>query len=194
MRKHRESKLTTNQLETLIPGGLAAKDLSRHAEVAIEVAELSQTGRIMVARQVITTPIRKLLKQGAISVVEAEAAQLLSFDHDAAFAGGRSILAAAGDRVDGGRDPTSGMDRKLSHADRYRRAMAHLGADLARVAYVAIVEGVSPDLGGIYRGVGAAFLPNGGANEQTGGGKTAIVIACRELAVFYGLMRDRKAA
>lgn len=183
------------QLEALIPAGAAADERSQHDELELEPVAIAETGRETVARQVVSTAVRKLVKAGAISSVEADAARLLRHDHDMAYCKSSSPLASlqpdSWPRVDGGvYDPSFSMMQKVEHGSRYGRALRHLGSELALVAIALVIE--KPNLiGGSYRDVGRSMIYGSPAPEHNGAGKGALVIVCRELAVFYKLKRPR---
>lgn len=187
-RRHRhKQRLTAKQAIALIPGGAVPVIRMERGDIDIEPAVVSdKTDAVLVMRQVVSTLVRKLIKQGAITAVEAEAAGLLRFDHDAAYARSRSILASV--QVDGGKNDCSAMDRVLQSADRFRQAMRALCPELRRIASLGIVD-ADVSATATYQTLGRTMLPQGNAPEQTGAGKAALVLTCRELAVFYGLRR-----
>lgn len=183
----RHCRLTPRQLAALIPAGPVPAIRATHDSFDLETIGVADSGRPMVMRQVVSTPIRKLLKQGAITMIEADAAATLRNDHDAAYGGSRCVLAAV--QVDGGGRGVS-EDRRMIHADRYRRAMRFLCPELRRVAYLGLVE-AQGGIGATFLALGRMALPGASLTEQTGAGKGALVIVCRELAAFHGLGRAR---
>jgi hypothetical protein len=67
-------------------------------------------------------------------------------------------------------------------------AMRWLCPELRRVASIGIVDATA-GINATFLAIGRLTLPGASGAEQTGGGKAALVITCRELAVFYGLRR-----
>jgi hypothetical protein len=186
MKRPRYHRLTPRQLAAMIPAGAVPSIRAARDAIDTEPVAIAETGRALLMRQVVSTPVRKLLKQGAITAIEADAANLLRSDHDAAYGGSRCILAAT--QVDGGRNGGGSDDARLQRSDRYRRAMRFLCPELRRVASIGIVDATA-GIPATFLAIGRLMLPGASGAEQTGGGKAALVITCRELAVFYGLTR-----
>ena len=66
--------------------------------------------------------------------------------------------------------------------------MRFLCPELRRVASIGIVD-ASGVITATFQTLGRLALPNASRAEQFGGGKAALVFACRELAAFYGMRR-----
>jgi len=185
-RKRRRNIITTH-VPAFLPDELAPPQRLQHAQDwdVEEEAGLS--------RQVVSSPVRKLLKASAITMVEVDAAARLREDHDQAFAASSSplagIQAGAPPRVDAGQlDYAEAAVRRVHHAQRYGRALDHLGVELAIVAIALVIE--RADVAGTtFRSVGASLIGQATLPEQSGAGKGALVTVCRELALFYGLKR-----
>src|SRR5579885_2505187 len=92
-RRHNEAR-ATQKLEQLIPAGGVTSERGQHDELVTEATARSLRGDAIEARQVVSSPVRKLLEAGAISTIEAGAAARLREDHDLAHMASSSSLAA----------------------------------------------------------------------------------------------------
>ena len=180
----------------LIPGGPVNSHRAARDQFDLEDRAATDRGTALIVGQIVSTPVRKLLMQGHVSLEEAAAAHLYARDHDAAYASSSNplgSLSAACTRVDGGvADPSARMERKAHHGPRFRRASQHLRSEMASIAAAAILRhaGVGNDAG--YAAIGSDLLPGASQQEQRAAVKGAVVSMPREIAVSYGRRRPRK--
>jgi hypothetical protein len=183
--QHNKQALTHAQLRALIPGGAVNAHRAKRDDIDLETRALSDAGNALVTGEIVNTPVRKLLMQKAITLGEAWAAQAFKFDFDAAYASCVNPLSAV--FVDGGSgDGTGAANRRLEHAQRYRKARAHLRSEMYRVAEAAILELPDSGIEATYTGIGREMLPDASVQEQRAAGKACLVLVIRELAVVYG--------
>ena len=191
-----QSTQTEAERIALIPGGPVNPHRAARDQIDLEDRAATDLGIALVTGEIVSTPVRKLLMQGHVSLEEAAAAHQFAKDHDAAYASSSNplgSLSAACTRVDGGdADPASRMERKAHHGLRFRRASQHLRSELASIANAAILMhvGAANDAG--FTSVGADLLPGASQQEQRAAGKGAVVLMLRELAIFYGRRRPRR--
>ncbi|MFZ1106826.1 MAG: hypothetical protein WAN43_00575 [Rhodomicrobium sp.] len=191
-----QSTQTEDERLALIPGGPVNSHRAARDQIDLEDRAATDRGTALIVGQIVSTPVRKLLLAGHVSLEEAAAAHLFARDHDAAYASSSNPLAglsAACARVDGGVvDRAVIMERKAHHGIRFRRASQHLRSEMASIAAAAILHhvGAANDAG--YGAIGADLLPGASQQEQRAAGKGAVVLMLRELAVFYGRRRPRK--
>jgi hypothetical protein len=193
----RKSRLTTPQLEALIPAGPVSKHRAARDKIEIEAVAEGNAGDAIITRQRVLDPVR-LHRTGHIGIDEVQAAFIFRRAHDNAIAASSNVLTSL--CVDGGGGREHSLDKRLHHATRYRNALAYLGAELGRVARWGTMEGYS------YNAIGAAVLPGAGRRVQIDTGRELLIKALQKLALFYGgapsghfkgrgfLRRDRKAA
>ena len=138
-RRGREIPLTEDQRRALIPGGPVNPHRAGRDTIDIEIRATSEKGSTLVTGERVSTPIRKLLQQDHITLEEASAAQLFLCDHDIAYASCINPLAAV--LVDGSSgDGTGGLERRIHHGSRFKKARAWLRSEMARIAEAAILE------------------------------------------------------
>jgi len=176
-------QLTEEQLESFIHAGPVPSEIRWHEEIVTEVIEKAADGWPMQVRQMVSTPVRKLLEQEAIDLAGIYGASMLRWDHDQALYSrmtGKWEMA-----VDGGGKDTSDLEKRVHHADRMHKAFKHLGYELGRIAWTSIIERPLGDLTATYVSAGQSLLPRSSKPEQTGAGKASLVLTVRELARFY---------
>ena len=193
-RRRKKAAMQTSQTDAeriaLIPGGPVNPHRAARDQFDLEDRAVTDRGTALIVGQIVSTPVRKLLMQGHVSLEEAAAAHLYARDHDAAYASSSNplgSLSAACTRVDGGvADPSARIERKAHHGPLFRRASQHLRSEMASIAAAAILRhaGVGNDAG--YAAIGSDLLPGASQQEQRAAGKGAVVLMLRELAVFYG--------
>ncbi len=180
-------KLTEPQLETMIHGGPVTKELRQHEDVITEVIDKTSDGFPLAVRQMIATPVRRLLEQEAVDIAGVFGATMLRYDHDIALYNRMSGKWEM--RVDGGRSGVTDMEKRVFHASRMRDAFTHLGHELGQIAWLSIIERPLGDLKATHTSVGQSLLPKGTNVEQRGAGKGTLVIVVRELARYYKLVK-----
>jgi hypothetical protein len=177
--------LTEAQLETFIHAGPVTKERRQHADIATEIIEKTSDGWPIQVRQMVSTPVRKLLEQEAVGFAEVFGATMLRWDHDMAL---YNRLSGKWEmRVDGGGMGMADMEKRLFHAKRMREAFMHLGHELGQIAWLSVIERPIGDLKATHTSVGQSLLPKGTGVEQRGAGKGSLVITVRELSRFYKL-------
>jgi hypothetical protein len=192
-KRHRKYQPPLREPEATLPNEMSTPERLQHGEDwAVEPLGGFEGGPTY---QEFTSPVRRLLKASAITLVEADGARKLREDHDSAYEHFSSPLAAvqakAPPRVDGGeRDPHAAILERIECSRRYTRALRYLGPELSAVAVALVIERPTI-IGRTFQSVGASILPGATAPEQSGCGKGHLVTVCRELAVFYKLKRQR---
>jgi hypothetical protein len=173
-----KSRLTTAQLEALIPAGPVSRHRAARDRIEIESIAEGNRGDTIVTGQRVVDPIMRLHRAGHISIQEVQAAFTFRRDHDRAYATSSNVLTSL--CVDSGGSREHALDKQLHHATRYRSALTHFGTDLGCVAQCAVVEGYT------YGAIGAQVLPSATRPEQIRTGRKMLVTALQKLALFYG--------
>ena len=180
IKKRNESAITVDQALALIPGGPLDARGAWRGRLGLEVRAATDKGTPLVMGQVVATPVRKLLEQGNVTEADAHGPKLYVNDHDIAYAGMSNPLAAL--HVDGGSGGSGGgMERRAHHGDRFRKATQHLGARLAAIARIVIIDEVNDPAA-----IGAMYMPNANRDDQRAGGRFATSLITKSLADFYG--------
>lgn len=180
-------ELTEAQRLALIPGGSVNPHRARRDDIALETRALTEAGGIAVTGEYVSTPVKKLLSLGEITLDVAFAALLYQTDHDTAYASFANAL--AGVFVNGGkRGGTGGMDTKLAHGQRFQKARACLSPSFATIADAAILCLPNQPIEPSFKGIGAFLRPGAPARSQQESGKTALMLLCQELARIYEKM------
>ena len=178
--------LREDQKIALIPGGPVSAQRGRRDDIDLEVRGTTAKGAPIIMGQVVSTLVRKLLAQEAITLEEASAAWLYEHDYDVAYRSGKNILASL--VVDGGGKggADAAMNRKAYHGNRFRQANARLGAEHSAIATSSILRGAN------FSALGADLFPNATQTERAIAGKAVFVLTLRNLAEIYGKRNPRK--
>lgn len=189
-RRHgsRQSTQTRRELEDKIPSGPVTPELRRHVSIATEVIATDTLGFATVTRQKAVSKFDKLEAEGILTKAEAEAARMLRGYADAYFTG---VTGAYQMSVDGSSRPGEGMLNKLHAAAKVTKALDHLNSELRRIAVTFILDIGLPDLGVTFSAIGASILPwEKHQGTLIAAGKSAVILCCRELAVFFRLQNE----
>lgn len=189
-------KLSEAQKVKMIPGGQVSKERSAKGNITTEVIAENTSGEILVARQRRQTPVDRLREAGAVGEEELKAASAFVGDYSAAYQSCQNVLASLHVDHSGGID---GLIRtKLRQATRGMRfyaALRHLGSELSKVVIIGILDAEGDKrANGAFAKVGIDCLPNAQRAECSGAGKGTLVIALRELAIYYGYRKPASLA
>jgi hypothetical protein len=176
-------KTRDQELEDKIPGGGVTPELKRHADVENEVIAQDKLGFATVVRQRIRNRFMSLGEDGTLSSAEVTAALQLRLYADAYFSG---VTVAYKMKVDGSPRPEDATINKLHYAQVVQGALDYLNPELRKVAISYILEGIVPGYGHTFLSIGEQYYPQMRDEERKRiAGKTLVIAACRELAVYF---------
>jgi hypothetical protein len=192
-RTYSQHQLTEEQKLALIPAGPVPA--AQACRVEVETVALGNEARVLITRQVVSTPVRRLLAAGCITVAEETAAARFRDDYEAAYEGSRNPLERVQvDGQSGGGDIHGAMFHKVRAAMRFDAAEHTLGPHLTRILRQIVLQEVDAETSRSFAAIGAEMAPNV-ANSRLHHeiGRGAAIIALQQLAWVYGRgMRQRR--
>ena len=167
---------------SLIPAGASPRTFGLDVEqVAVGLSKL-----VTVTRQVVSTPIRKLMEAGLITSEEFGAAVRWREDYEQAFLTSRNPLECV--QVDGergGGDINGAMFHKALCAIRFGDTEAALGPRIAHVLRIIVLEDRDAGPVASFTAVGAEVAPDASPRSQQEIGRGRSITALQSLAWVY---------
>ena len=183
-RDHAAHQMTEAQMVACIPaGGVSAQQVAR---VEIETVTTGLNKNVLVTRQVVSTPIRKLMEAGLITSTEFGAAVRWREDYEQAFLTSRNPLECV--QVDGergGGDINAAMFHKSLCEIRFYEIKDALSPSAARLLCAIVLEDPDAGVGATFTAIGAEIRPGISARQQQEAGKGRAVEALRQLTQLY---------
>ena len=181
---------TDARRRTLIPGGQVNPHRAARSEIVIETRARTAKGAEIVTGERVDTLVGRLLRQNHITIEQANAAQLFQNDHEAAHSGCKSTLGIV--QVDSCGCGAGGLENRLDRIRRWKDARAYLCPELAAIADAGILSLSEAGIDPTFTGIGASIFPGDPRQTQGKVGQGLLIVACRELARFYGRRQWRE--
>ena len=181
--KRRRPDARPQQTQAQLAGTLACDGVpaAQAHRVELEQVALGDDKRVIVTRQVVSTPLRSLFQGRHITQAQAHMAERLRNDHNSAFWETRNPLSAV--QVDGKGDSESGgihaaMLYKVSHAIRFHEVERALGEDVMEILRRLVIDET-------FSSIGKDLAPISPERTQRDMAKGAAVLALRILERFH---------
>ena len=183
-RDHAHHPMSEAQLVACIPaGGVSAQQMAR---VEIETVTTGLNKNVLVTRQVVSTPIRKLMEAGLITSTEFGAAVRWREDYEQAFLTSRNPLECVQvDGESGGGDINTAMFHKALCAIRFQDAEAALGPKNALILRTIVLEEREGGWSASFTAIGSQIAPAMQSRQQQDVGRGASIVALQHLAWIY---------
>ena len=182
--QHGQQRETQAQLVALIPAGPVNAQQARRVEV--EQVAVGDNKNVLVTREVVSTPVRKLFGLGYITASEVGAAVRFREDYETAFLTSRNPLEAVQVDSKGRTGEIHGaMLYRASAAIRFHDAEAALGPRILAIVRALVLGDDEAGVGRSFTAVGADMAPSASRQEQMALGRGAGIIALQHLAWTY---------
>lgn len=190
--RHKPAVANAGAVE-LIPAGPVPE--AQAGRVEVETVAMGEHNNALVTRQVVSTPVRRLLATGMIGAEHAAAAQRFSDDYELAYSALTNPLAKIQvDSEGGGGSIFAAMAHRAQHGLMFAEAEMFLRARISRVLKSLVLSrshrdarASAPETGieASFGAIGAEFLPGASARDQRAGGRAIAVLTLMEAADFY---------
>ncbi len=195
MRRRRHKNVRKPALENagavdLIPAGSVPE--AQAGRVEVETVAQGNNNNVLVTRHAVSTPVRRLLQSGCISMSEVGAAHRFRDDYACAYLQSRNPLEIVlVDRDGGGGDLHGAMLYRASAATRYRDAESALGPYVARILRAIVLEDRDCGVEASFASLGAELCPSSSPRSQRDAARGASILALQQLAFVYERRKRR---
>jgi len=177
----------------LIPAGPVPE--AQAGRVEVETVAIGKNNNALMTRYAVSTPVRRLLQSGCISMSEVGAAQRFRDDYACAYLTSTNPLdcvLASGDLGSRSGSIHGAMLYKASAGTRYREAEIALGPHAARILRAIVLEDRDCGVEASFAALGAELSPNSSPRSQRDAARGASILALQQLADIYENYERRK--